>query len=204
MQTEVEELEEPILTCVEGTNADLFPVALRMYTPPGSRIADITYGNGVFWRNIDKSAYQLIESDLQTGVDFRCLPYRDAEFDAVVFDPPYMNGGSGVKHSMNKCYKNNDNNMCHENVLALYMQGILEARRVLCRSGVLYVKCQAAVADHKQNMTHVQLMTLMPMIGLRIEDEFVLKQSSRPLMRHKTQQHARKNHSYLIVARRTR
>ena len=98
----------------------------------------------------------------------------------------------------------NDGNMCHENVIALYLAGIVEARRILKRDGLLFVKCQAAVADHKQKLTHVQLMTVMPMIGLRIEDEFVLHQTTVPLMRHKTQQHARKNHSYLIVAKRVR
>lgn len=191
---------KPVLTCVEGTNADLFPVALGMYMPVGSKIADVTFGKGVFWRNVPPADYDLHSSDLQTGVDFTRLPYETDTFDGVVFDPPYMNGGTNVKESIDKCYKNNGN-MCHENVVALYLAGILEARRVLKRQGILFVKCQPAVADHKQNMTHVQIMTVLPMIGFRIEDEFILKQNVVPLMRHQTQQHARKNHSYLLVAR---
>lgn len=196
-------MDDPILTCVEGTNADLFPHALALYVQPGARIADVTYGRGVFWRNIDASQYDLVPSDLQSGIDFRRLPYGPASFDAVVFDPPYMNGGKNVKESIDKCYKN-DGNMCHENVVALYLSGILEARRVLCKNGILFVKCQPAVADHKQKLTHVQLMTVLPMIGFTLEDEFVLHQTSIPLMRHKSQQHARKNHSYLLVARLSR
>ena len=191
---------KPVLTCVEGTNADLFPVAIGMYMPVGSKIADVTWGKGVFWRNVPPGDYDLHPSDLQTGVDFTRLPYEADTFDGVVFDPPYMNGGTNVKESIDKCYKNNGN-MCHENVVALYLAGILEARRVLKRQGVLFVKCQPAVADHKQNMTHVQIMTILPMIGFRIEDEFILNQNVVPLMRHQTQQHARKNHSYLLVAR---
>jgi tRNA G10 N-methylase Trm11 len=193
----------PVLTCIAGTNADLFPIALGMYVKQGAKIADVTYGNGVFWRNVDTATYNLCRSDIQTGVDFRHLPYTDASFDAVVLDPPYMNGGANVKDSINKCYKN-DGNMSHENVMALYLAGILEARRVLVRKGILFVKCQPAVADHKQKMTHVQIVTVFPMIGFQIEDEFVLRQTVVPLMRHKTQQHARKNHSYLLVARRVR
>src|SRR4051812_11788815 len=194
---------DPVLTCIEGSNADLFPIALRMYVKPGAKIADVTYGKGVFWRNIRVDDYQLSPSDITTGIDLRNLPYNDNSFDAVVLDPPYMNGGTGVKDSINKCY-NNSGNMCHENVIALYLAGILEARRVLVRNGILFIKCQPAVADHKQKLTHVQLMTVLPMIGFLVEDEFILHQTSVPLMRHKKQQHARKNHSYLLVARWTR
>lgn len=197
--------EGPILTCVEGSNADLFPVAMSMYVPFGARVADVTYGRGVFWKNIPAGNYDLVASDLLTGVDFRSLPYEDNSFDAVVLDPPYMNGGGNVKASLDKCYKTsgpeNGGNMCHENVIALYLGGILEARRVLKRKGILMIKCQPAVADHQQKLTHVQLMTVLPMIGFRIEDEFILKQAVTPMMRHTVQQHARKNHSYLLVAR---
>jgi hypothetical protein len=83
----------PVLTCIPGTNADLFPIALGMYVKLGAKIADVTYGKGVFWRNVNIASYNLHPSDIQTGVDFRHLPYADASFEAVVFDPPYMNGG---------------------------------------------------------------------------------------------------------------
>lgn len=205
----------PILTCIEGTNADLFPLALEMYLKQGARVADVTFGNGVFWRGVHPQMYNLVASDIQDGlvapapwyglpiqggVDFRRLPYENESFDGMVFDPPYMNGGKGVKESINKCY-NNTGNMCHENVMALYLAGMLEARRILRRRGILFIKCQPAVADHKQHMTHAQIMTVAPMIGFSVEDEFVLRQTTVPLMRHETQQHARKNHSYLLVLR---
>lgn len=194
----------PVVTCVEGTNADLFAIALGMYVVPGSRIADVTYGRGVFWRNVDTHAYRLTATDIQSsGVDFRALPYKDQSFDAVVFDPPYMNNGRGAKASINKCYRN-AGIVSHANLFALYLAGILEARRVLVKSGTLFVKCQPSVVDHKQHLTHVQLATVLPMLGFQIEDEFVLHQKSTPLMRHAAQQHARKNHSYLLIARRAR
>jgi hypothetical protein len=191
---------EPILTCITGTNADVFPQALRMYVAKGAKVADVTFGNGVFWRNVERTDYDLVPSDIETGVDFRCLPYDVASFDALVFDPPYMVGGTGVKPSLDRCYRNNGN-MCHENVMTLYLSGIIEARRVLRRNGILFIKCQPAVADHVQRLTHVHLCTILPLIGFRIEDEFVLHQIGKPLMRHRTQQHARKNHSYLLVAK---
>lgn len=37
-----------------GSNETLFPKILKMYATDGSRIADITYGKGVFWTNLGK------------------------------------------------------------------------------------------------------------------------------------------------------
>lgn len=56
------------------------------------RIADVTYGKGVFWRNVHKEDYDVLPTDIATGVDCRALPYGAATLDAVVFDPPYMEG----------------------------------------------------------------------------------------------------------------
>ena len=75
-----------------GTNADVFPQVLGLHVPTGARIADVTYGKGVFWRKIQEDDYDLLATDIATGVDCRALPYGATTLDAVVFDPPYMEG----------------------------------------------------------------------------------------------------------------
>lgn len=187
-----------IFTCASGDNSDLFPRIMALYVPPGSLVADVTYGKGVFWRRIPEGCYRLTPSDLQTGVDFTRLPYSDGEYDALILDPPYMNGGAGVKESLNKCYKNPGANS-YEAVFRLYMKGILEAHRVLRKGGILVVKCQPCVADHVQKPVHSHLIAGLPPLGFRFEDEFVLHADAVPMMRHAEQQHARKNHSYFLV-----
>ena len=42
-----------------GNNADVFPAVLRLHIEEGSKIADVTFGKGVFWRNVDTSKYDL-------------------------------------------------------------------------------------------------------------------------------------------------
>lgn len=87
----------PVLTAKVGTNADLFPDILRIYAKPGDKIADVTYGRGVFWRKVDTSQYECFFTDLAKdieppaigGVDMRDLPYEDESMDMVVIDPPY-------------------------------------------------------------------------------------------------------------------
>jgi len=188
----------PVVTGHAGTNAELFPSIFKMYVPKGSSVADVTYGKGVFWRNIDEADYSLFKSDLQDGTDFCNLPYDSASFDALILDPPYMHGGSTVKESINKCYKNQ--NSSHESVVRLYTGGILEAARVLKKKGRIIVKTQDEIESGKQRMTHIELVSILELLGFSVVDLFVLVQTTTPTMRVDYQKSARKNHSYAIVA----
>lgn len=188
----------PILTGRVGTNADIFPSILKMYVEEGSIIADVTYGRGVFWKNVNKDKYHLRASDIEDGIDFRALPYGVDSIDALILDPPYMHGGATVKSSINECYKNQ--NTSHESVVRLYAGGILEAARVLKKKGRIIVKTQDEIESGRQRHTHIEIIQLLETFGFRILDTFVLLQTTIPAMRENYQRSARKNHSYAIVA----
>lgn len=193
-----------------GDNAELFPQVLDLYVPPGSVIADVTYGKGVFWKNVDLTNYQLRATDQKTGVDCRNLPYPAASIDCVVFDPPYMHTPGGTAHNGHQNYEsyyrnncaNNNEKKYHEAVLDLYFQGAREAHRVLKPKGVLIVKCQDEVCANKQRLTHVEIIQELAGMGLVVEDLFVLVRKNKPgVSRVLRQCHARKNHSYFLVFR---
>jgi hypothetical protein len=191
-----------VLTATIGTNADLFPNILSLYVPEGSVVADVTFGKGVFWKNVDTSKYVLKASDLKDGIDFRDLPYEDGSIHALVLDPPYMHDGKTVHKALNKNYRNNhEPTTSHASVIRLYAGGILEATRVLKKKGVIVVKCQDETESGKQRLSHVELIQVLELFGFEIVDLCVLVQDKRPLMRHEYQKSARKNHSYAIVAR---
>ena len=186
-----------ILTGIVGTNAELIPQAIEMYAKYGDVIADVTFGKGVFWRKVDLSKYTFFPTDKQTGTDFSNLPYENKSIDLLVLDPPYMHGGSTVKESINKCYKNE--NTSHESVVRLYAKGILEASRVLKKKGKIFIKCQDEIESGQQRMTHIEVVKLLELFGFRLLDLFTLVQSTKPAMREKYQKTARKNHSYLLI-----
>jgi len=186
-----------ILTSKSGVNADLLVDVLEMYARDGMVLADVTYGKGAFWRNVDLSAYDFRGTDLADGVDFASLPYGDDEIDILVLDPPYMHGGATVKASINKCYRNQ--NTSHESVIRLYAGGLLEAARVLKKKGRIFVKCQDEIESGKQRLSHVEILSLLELFGFRIADLFILTQNTKPAMRENYQKTARKNHSYMIV-----
>jgi DNA modification methylase len=189
----------PVLTGHIGTNADLFAAIMSLHASEGSVVADVTYGRGVFWKNIPDGLYTLLKSDIQDGVDFSDLPYEDSSIDILVLDPPYMHGGLTVKESINKCYKNQ--NTSHESVVRLYAYGILEAARVLKKGGKIIVKTQDEIESGRQKHTHIELTQMLEMFGFRILDTFVLIQETTPAMREKYQLSARKNHSFALVAK---
>ena len=79
-----------IFSAYTSNNTEVFSLILDLYVPSGSKIADVTYGQGAFWKNIDKNKYNIYPSDIKTGIDCRNLPYENETCDCVVLDPPYI------------------------------------------------------------------------------------------------------------------
>jgi tRNA G10 N-methylase Trm11 len=203
-----------VLSAHVGQNAHVFADILRLHVPRGSKVADVTYGRGAFWKEVDPTLYTLLATDLKTGVDCRRLPYEDASIDAVVLDPPYMEGffrqtaeqlaGSGSHASFREHYASSATTTSgpryHAAVLSLYVEAAIEARRVLRNRGILIVKCQDEVSANQQHLTHVEIVNEYAAIGFHAKDLFVLVRTNRPgVSRLKKQVHARKNHSYFLV-----
>lgn len=198
-----------------GGNSEVFPHILALHVPKGSRVADITWGQGVFWKKIPPEDYEVVGSDLKGGVDCRKLPYENESFDCVVFDPPYMEGffrkseghlgGSGTHSAFRKAYSNGeatneDGPKWHAAVVDLYVRGGKEAVRVLRRNGILIVKCQDEVSANRQWLTHVEIINAYAELGFYARDLFVVVRPNQPgVSRLIKQVHARKNHSYFLV-----
>lgn len=201
---------ELVFTAYQGTNEVIFPHVLSLYVPPGSTVADVTYGRGIFWKKVPKDTYRLLATDWKTnGIDCRNLPYEDSSIDCVVFDPPYMHTPGGTAHVNHQNYENYYQNNAaqngsgkkyHEAVLDLYFTAAREAHRVLRDQGTYIVKCGDEVCANQQRLTHVEVINELSSKGFVIEDLFVLLRNNRPGMSRVIKQvHARKNHSYFLV-----
>lgn len=201
-------------------NAEVFPKILELHVPKNSLVADVTWGNGVFWQNVPAHEYNLLATDIATGTDCRKLPYADDSLDCVVLDPPYMEGfyrkssehkaGSGTHSAFAEAYSNGSEinedaenegtKKWHAAVTDMYFKAGKEAFRVLKNAGVLIVKCQDEVSAGKQWLTHVEIINKYEQFGYYAKDLFVVVRNNRPsVSRLITQKHARKNHSYFLV-----
>lgn len=208
-----------VVSAHQSGNAEVFPKILHLHVPEGSRIADVTYGRGVFWAKTDITKYHLLPSDIQTGVDCRELPYETGSLDCVVLDPPYMEGlfrknednlaGAGTHKAFRNHYSNgqatNGGPKWHAAVLDLYYKAGQESCRVLRDGGILIVKCQDEVSANRQNLTHVEIINEYEKYGFYCKDLFVIMRTNQPgVSRLKKQVHARKNHSYFLVFLKTK
>jgi hypothetical protein len=205
---------ELVFSAYQDSNDAVFPHVLALYVAPGSTVADVTFGRGVFWKRVPRGHYRLLATDLATGVDCRRLPYPDGAIDCVVLDPPYMHTPGGTAHVNHQNYEgyyrnngtaNGSAKKYHEAVLELYFQAGREACRILRDEGILIVKCADEVCANRQRLTHVELINEYSAHGFVIEDLFVVLRRNKPgVSRVLRQAHARKNHSYFLVFRKPR
>lgn len=192
-------------TIVRGTNADLIAEVSKLYARQHHRIADVTYGQGVFWRQTPQ--LNVTGSDLVTvperPYDFRQLPYRDGSYDIVVLDPPYLH--SPGQHVTDARYQNaaTTRGLDHAGIMQLYRDGLREAARVVRLNGQVWVKCKDQIASGIQRWDHVQIFLMAQELGLYAKDLFVLEPTSQTSdARWDVQHHARKRHSFLWVLER--
>lgn len=192
-----------VVSAYVGKNDVLVADVAKLFIPHGAVVADVTYGKGGFWKQVDTSRFELRATDLMTGVDFRHLPYDSSSIDVVVLDPPYIYNPKGtVKDSISGVYQVNESQASiatTDAVIDLYEAGMREAWRVLKPEGLLWVKCQDGIESGKPRWNHVTLAMVGRNLGFHMRDLFVLVQPSRPTIRWPHQLHARKNHSYLWV-----
>ncbi len=209
-----------IMSAHVDCNENIFPQILELHVPIGAKIADVTWGKGVFWKKVLTENYEVHGTDIATGVDCRNLPYADESFDCVVLDPPYMEGfyrkqdehkaGSGTHAAFASAYSNGDEvnadthntgtKKWHAAVTDMYFKSGMEAYRVLRHKGVFIVKCQDEVSAGKQWLTHVEIINKYESYGFYSKDLFIVIRTNKPsVSRLKKQVHARKNHSYFLV-----
>lgn len=220
-----------VMSAYMSDNSEVFADLASLHLAPGSTIADVTYGKGVFWKKIPVDKYKLLFSDIdaktdldpihevkvKSGIDSRHLPFKKHSLDALVFDPPYMEGlhrasvdhlaGSGTHSAFREAYSNGKKCETGENipkwhdaVVDLYLKTALQAWDAIKPGGMFIVKCQDEVSANKQRLTHVEIISACESLGFYTKDLFVVVRTNKPVIsRMVTQVHARKNHSYFLV-----
>lgn len=218
-----EEDEELVVSSYVARNNEVFPRVLNLHVEEGASIADVTWGKGVFWKDVDLSRYEVYASDLDpdktpsgNSVDCRNLPYEDNSLDVVVLDPPYAEGyyrrnkdmlaGKGSHASFRDSYSNGqvldtNGNKYHQAVLDVYLKAGIEARRVLKEDGTFIVKVQDEVSANTQELTHMQISNYYEgQLDMYSKDLFVVTRNNTPAVSGMNKQiHARKNHSFFMV-----
>jgi hypothetical protein len=180
-----------------------------LHIPTGFE-ADVTYGNGMFYKGRREPALKFdIQPQLAgvTQADSCALPLAESSLGSVMFDPPfltYVKGGRDHKAGAVQMTARFGGYWTYGELTAHYTGTIAESARVLRKGGMLVVKCQDIIHNHRMHCTHANVIVWATERGFRLKDLFVLAAKHRmPGPQKGRQRHARIYHSYFLVFERT-
>jgi hypothetical protein len=169
--------------------------------------ADITYGNGSFYKNIPQPD---LKFDIDPQVDgvvkasSTNLPVDDSSLSSVVFDPPFLTYIKQAREHDSVMAKRYGGYWRYDELEDHYKQTLKEAHRILCKKGVLVFKCQDIIHNHRMHPTHINVCKWADGM-FRLKDLFILAAKSRMSLPEKegeakrVQKHARIHHSYFMI-----
>jgi hypothetical protein len=218
---------KPVLALHQGTNANLMADVARLHIPDGALVADVCWGQGVFWRKTDTTRFTLLGADLDLArvqaakravdqdpwldvrtptptflhADCTALPYRGQSLDVVVLDPPYMHRGS--RYTSNFYNNHLTTGMSHQAILReRYCRAMMEAAWALKPGGTLLVKGKDEVEGRRLRSCFLELHRAAERCGFTYRHQFYFASEGGPgllpLPGH-TQHHPKLNLSHLLV-----
>ena len=185
---------------------------LKLHVEGNTFDVDLTYGNGAFYKKgIPQPKHRLDIDDSLENITKVCnstnTELQAASVNSVVFDPPFL--------TYNKKQRTGNSNMVmsrrfsgywtSDELSEHYQLSIKEAARILKHKGIMVIKCQDIVHNHKLFCTHAHILNWSSEF-FRLKDLFVQAATHRMPApnRRGTQKHARIFHSYWIVLQRWR
>lgn len=183
--------------------------AIQALHAPDGFDADVTYGNGMFYKNRQpprlKFDIQPLFPDVVEASSTE-LPLETGSLQSVMFDPPfltYVRAGRDHKDGKVQMTARFGGYWSYGELTAHYQGTLTEVARILAKGGVLVVKCQDIIHNHRMHCTHANVIQWAAERGFRLRDLFVLAAKHRmPGPQKGKQKHARIYHSYFLVLER--
>jgi len=201
----------PLGSVWEGEDSELLELMLGFY--PRSRperILDATVNGGRFWRGSRRPVLGIdIDIHQRPGIvaDNTQMPFADAAFDVVVYDPPHIpNQGKDNEKDFNvrfglvlRSSKENQYTFAHT-----YPPFVSEAYRVLKPEGILLCKITDYIHHHRYNWAHIDFIAAARDAGFRACD-CIVKVRKGPIIdpKWKNAHHSRRQHCYWLVFRKS-
>lgn len=166
---------------------------------------DATYGLGVWWKVYRPP--DLVTNDLRSDYDtdyhydFRRFPKAwRGTFSLVAYDPPYkLNGRPSEEDERYGVHLpatwQARNHLC--------MQGITGCARLLCKNGVLLVKCMDQVSRNAKRFQTIDFVNHSKEQSLSLIDMGLLLRKPRKQSDKRPQRHFHQNFSTLLVFKKT-
>jgi len=190
-----------VIKSVSDSQEEIITWIMKLYCPEGIEL-DPTYSKGKFYNGIKKPKYKydiIPQYEHVTQSDCCDLPHEDSTIQSIMFDPPFVGVGKGMKKT-GIISKRFHAYPYIPDLWEMYRNALNEFHRILKPNGVLVFKNQDCIESSKQYLTHVEIINYAYSIGLYPKDLFILTVKNRIMSEHQwKQQHARKFHSYFLV-----
>ena len=192
-----------LIPSVSFDQSEILDWISRLYLCGKGFDLDPCYGGGNFYNKFPKPTHKFDISPRVKGVkegDCRDLSQwlKDSSVTSIIFDPPFLCGGgkNGIMHRKYGTFES-------PGALTTFVGTSLhEFNRILISGGILAVKCMDFVYGRKNYFFHITVHDLAAARGFVALDLFILISKNRVMQWNlKTQQHARKFHSYFWVFR---
>lgn len=198
-----------------GRDNEVIPILLDIHCDVADpAILDCTYNTGKMWTGLNYKVTRMdIEPKFEVDVvgDFTAMPFGDASFDVIAFDPPHLPNAAATPFSMvqqrwEEVYGITGQGQGREgdNVSPLFEPFLKEAKRVLVPGGIVIAKISDLVHNHRYQWQQVDYILTVRKIGMTPCDMMIkcdpnagnLKSSKWEKVRH-----FRKCHCYWIIVR---
>jgi SAM-dependent methyltransferase len=202
----------PLASVWHGEDAELLERLLSFYPRKKPRkILDATINGGRFWRD---SKRPVIGIDIDKRhrptliADNTRMPFADASFDVVVYDPPHIpNQGKDKSKDFNTRFglvlrstKENRYTFTHT-----FPPFVKETFRVLKPEGILLCKTTDYVHHHRYQWAHIEFINAAREAGL-MPCDCIIKIRKGPIIdpKWKNAHHSRRQHCYWLIFRKSK
>jgi SAM-dependent methyltransferase len=203
---------DPLPSVWLGDDAELLDKMLNFYprkTPKD--ILDATVNGGRIWKGLDWD-YVGLDIDARHKPDVVAdntdMPFDNASFDVVIYDPPHIpNQGKDRSKDFNKRFGLTLKSPKEEgySFAFMYPPFAKEAYRVLRPEGILLCKIADYVHGHRYQWAHLDFIQAAKKVGF-CPCDCIIKVRQGPIVdpRWKTAHHARRQHVYWLVFRKSK
>lgn len=199
-----------------GRDHEAIDTLVEIHARPAATILDCTHNAGKMWKG---SKYQpSVTMDVDPAHspdvvgDFRAMPFGDASFDVIVFDPPHLPNAYATNdrtsgHADVYGVRVQDAARSGDNVGGLFPPFLREAKRVLRDEGIVLCKLTDLVHNHRYQWQLVSFINDVRDAGLTPCDLLIKRDPAGGNLKSskwKRVYHLRRVHSYFIVVRKGR
>lgn len=200
---------------VVETDQEALVTLLGIHAVPEPRILDVTHNRGVMWQGVPYRPHRLDRNPelhargyTDTVADFRALPFPEASWDVLVFDPPHLtDAGDGVagEASYGDGYGTTGDDLTGPSIAPLFEPFLREAARVLVPgTGIVLAKIADQVHGGHYQWQARTFQNLAEARGFTCCDLLVKIAPSRGSLvdpKWRRVLHVRQVHSYWLVLR---